>query len=336
MYRAGVTCSDCHEPHGGKLRQPGNAVCTQCHRATAYDTSAHHFHTTGSAGASCANCHMPTRTYMQIDPRHDHSIRVPRPDLARYGIPDACTSCHTNRSAAWASAELHRRGRDTVRGFQDFADAFLLDDQHAAGAAAALMRLADSAAEPAIVRASALARLAAYPTPNAAGEAGRHARDPSPLVRLAVLQRLEGVPVEQRAAVAGPLLTDSLRSVRVQAAWVLAPVANTLGGGMATAFAAAGREFVASQRYNADRAANRVLLGAFYANLGRLDSASAEFEAAIKLSPSTSRAYLGLAAVLEAQQRGADATRALERGLAANPGDEDLRAALGALAKKRN
>jgi len=96
------------------------------------------------------------------------------------------------------------------------------------------------------------------------------------------------------------------------------------------------REFVASQRYNADRASNRVLLGAFYANLGRLDSASAEFEAAIRLSPSTSRAYLGLATVLVAQQRGADALRALERGLAANPADADLRAALAALAKKQD
>ena len=336
MYHAGVTCSDCHEPHGAKLRQPGNAVCTQCHRATTYDTTAHHFHAKGSAGASCANCHMPTRTYMQVDPRHDHSIRVPRPDLARFGIPNACTNCHADRNATWASAELHRRGRDTVSGFQDFTDAFLLDDQHADAAPAALLRVADNAAEPPIVRASALARLAAYATPNVVTEAGRHAHDPSPLVRLAVLQRLEAVPAEQRAAVAEPLLRDSLRSVRVQAAWALAPVASTLGGDTATAFAAAAREFVASQRYNADRASNRVLLGAFYANLGRLDSASAEFEAAIRLSPSTSRAYLGLATVLVAQQRGADALRALERGLAANPADADLRAALAALAKKQD
>ena len=332
MYHAGVTCSDCHEPHRAKPRLAGNAVCTQCHRAAVYDTSAHHFHQRESAGASCVSCHMPTRTYMQIDPRHDHSIRVPRPDLARFGIPDACTSCHADRGAQWATEELRRRGRDSVRGFQDFADAFLLDDQRSPEAPTALAKLAANAAEPAIVRASAIVRLAAYP--NQSGLAARHAKDPNPLVRLAVLQLTEAIPPEQRAAIAGPGLSDSLRSVRIQAAWVLAPVAATLRDTTARAFSAAAREFVESQRYNADRAGNRVLLGAFYANRGQLDSASAEFEAAIRLSASSARAYLGIATVREAQGRSADAVQALERGLVANPTDPDLRAALAALRKK--
>ncbi|HMC56489.1 MAG TPA: multiheme c-type cytochrome, partial [Gemmatimonadaceae bacterium] len=38
MYAAGVTCSDCHDPHSGRTRRPGNQLCTQCHTATAYDT----------------------------------------------------------------------------------------------------------------------------------------------------------------------------------------------------------------------------------------------------------------------------------------------------------
>src|SRR5262245_48548448 len=33
MYHAGVTCSDCHEPHGQRLRAPGGQVCAQCHAA---------------------------------------------------------------------------------------------------------------------------------------------------------------------------------------------------------------------------------------------------------------------------------------------------------------
>ena len=31
MYHAGVTCSDCHDPHSLKLRVGGNALCTRCH-----------------------------------------------------------------------------------------------------------------------------------------------------------------------------------------------------------------------------------------------------------------------------------------------------------------
>ena len=38
------------------------------------------------------------------DPRHDHSIRIPRPDLsATLGVPNACNQCHTKQTAKWAA-----------------------------------------------------------------------------------------------------------------------------------------------------------------------------------------------------------------------------------------
>ena len=102
MYARGVTCSDCHEPHGGKLRAPGNAVCTQCHAAATYDVAAHHHHGEGSPPSACVACHMPTRTYMVVDPRHDHGMRVPRPDLSiADGTPNACNGCHADRDASF-------------------------------------------------------------------------------------------------------------------------------------------------------------------------------------------------------------------------------------------
>ena len=52
MYANGVTCSDCHNPHSGKLRAEGNAVCATCHLPSKYDTTAHHQHKSGSTGAS--------------------------------------------------------------------------------------------------------------------------------------------------------------------------------------------------------------------------------------------------------------------------------------------
>ena len=44
MYQQGVTCSDCHDPHSGKLREPGNGVCFQCHSAEKYGGQAHTGH----------------------------------------------------------------------------------------------------------------------------------------------------------------------------------------------------------------------------------------------------------------------------------------------------
>src|SRR5690606_33015815 len=94
MYAHQVRCSDCHDPHSAKLKFEGNQLCAQCHVPAKYDTPAHHHHPMGSSGAQCVECHMPSRTYMVIDDRRDHSLRVPRPDLSvLLGTPNACNDC---------------------------------------------------------------------------------------------------------------------------------------------------------------------------------------------------------------------------------------------------
>jgi tetratricopeptide (TPR) repeat protein len=97
MYHKGIKCTDCHDPHSARLKHKGNQVCTSCHQHPAgkYDGAIHHRHDDGKPGALCVNCHMPQTTYMQVDPRRDHSFRVPRPDLSvQFGTPNACTGCH--------------------------------------------------------------------------------------------------------------------------------------------------------------------------------------------------------------------------------------------------
>ena len=117
MYHNGVTCSNCHEPHSATLRAEGNKLCAQCHMAEKFDTADHTHHQTGSPGAQCIDCHMPTKTYMVVDRRRDHSFRVPRPDMTvSIGTPNACTQCHTDRSADWAAraiAAWYPQGRQT-------------------------------------------------------------------------------------------------------------------------------------------------------------------------------------------------------------------------------
>ncbi|RBP32254.1 putative CXXCH cytochrome family protein [Marinobacter pelagius] len=107
MFRAGVVCSDCHNPHTGKLKAQGNAVCTQCHNAADFDTSEHHHHPESSDGAQCVNCHMPESTFMKIDARREHSFMVPRPDISNAsGSPDVCLGCHTDKNRDWSIAEV--------------------------------------------------------------------------------------------------------------------------------------------------------------------------------------------------------------------------------------
>jgi predicted CXXCH cytochrome family protein len=111
-------CLNCHEPHGLALREQGNGLCAQCHLPAKFDVAEHHHHQQGSAGAQCVNCHMPSKTYMEVDDRRDHSFRVPRPDLTeKIGVPNTCNACHADRTPAWAAGTVagwYPHGRQTT------------------------------------------------------------------------------------------------------------------------------------------------------------------------------------------------------------------------------
>jgi predicted CXXCH cytochrome family protein len=328
MAAAGVTCSDCHDPHTATLRAAGNALCTRCHAAVQYDTPAHHHHTSASTGAACVECHMPARTYMQIDERRDHSLRVPRPDLTgSIGTPDACTACHRDRRAVWAGAAVRGwLGRD-ARGFQDFARAFDAADNHRTSAVTQLAGIAAAPVEPAIVRASAFDRLAELDAAPAETTAGL--RDPDPLVRWSALRLLEAVSPVERILVAVPLLSDPVRAVRIAAARALAPAASMLGDADRKLFDRAGGELEGTARFTADRPESRVAFGVFLTDLGRTQEAETEYRASIRLGSDFAPGYVNLAELLRAAGNETEAEHVLREGVAANPRSADLHYALG-------
>jgi predicted CXXCH cytochrome family protein len=331
MAQAGVTCADCHEPHGQKVRAPGNRMCVQCHAALKYDSPDHHFHKTQSAGAQCVSCHMAQTTYMVLDPRRDHSFRVPRPDRSeRIGVPNACNSCHRDRSARWADEQIRRRTGRQPAGFQTFAEAFFSTESNEPSAPEALRRIADDRSQPALVRASALERLAGMPGPAAFGAADGQLPDVHPAVRRAALAIVEALPPEQRISRVAPLLRDRIRSVRIQAAWLLAPVSGALAGTAdADAFSRAADEFVAARRGLADRPEDRTALGSFFAQLGRRDEAAAEYRAAMRLAPKYTPAYVNLSDLQREGGNEPQAERTLREGLGVVPADAMLHHALG-------
>ena len=330
MHGKGVTCGDCHEPHGGKLHAPGNAVCTQCHAAAKFDAPDHHFHEPGTAGASCASCHMQTETYMVVDPRHDHSFRIPRPDRsASLGVPNACNQCHEDRGPDWAAAEIRKRHPEPKPGFQGFAEAFAAADRGDSAATIALAQVAANQEESAIARASAIDRLAGLTGENALLAAEAALEDPSPLVRRAAIAVFEQLPPLQRQAVM-PLLGDLSRIVRMQAARTLAPLADdAFDATTLAAFRVAAAEYVAAERFNADRPENRTNLGGFLAERGEAVGAEAEYRAALRLDPRFVPAWANLADLMRMLGREADAESALREGLAVVPGAAALHHALG-------
>ena len=333
MYARGVTCSDCHNPHSGALRAQGNTLCASCHLPAKYDSPAHHHHQTASAGATCVGCHMPATTYMVLDPRRDHSLRIPRPDLSvALGTPNACTSCHTQRDARWAAARTAAwyGQKATPEPHERAAMAFSAADSETPNGQALLRGVTDDPTQSAIIRATALAELD-FPRSRAALAAlATGLRDSSALVRLGALQSVAQFPVASRPSLAEPLLSDPMRSIRIEAARVLAGVPESqLSPDGAVAFARAAAEYVESQRYNADRSEARVNLGTFLAERGDLAGAEAELRSAIRMEPSSIPAYVNLADVYRASGRDADGVRLLREGLASAPNSGVLHFALG-------
>jgi predicted CXXCH cytochrome family protein len=330
MHASGVTCSDCHEPHSGRLRAEGNTLCASCHASSKYDAPAHHHHKSGSPGAVCVSCHMPATTYMVVDPRRDHSLRVPRPDQSvQLGTPNACNGCHRERDARWAAAQVQKWHGRAPQGFQRFAEPFAAGAIGAPDTQAQLRAITADASHPAIARASALSRLGAS-SARALDTVAAVAREGNPLLRLAALQSLANAPSDVRFRVAAPLLSDPLRVIRIEAASVLAPVpAAQLNAEQRAAFDRAATEYIASQKYNADRAEARVNLGTFYANRADSVQAEGEMRAAIRLDPLFVPAYVNLADLYRALGRDPDGERILRDGLKATPKNAMLHHALG-------
>ena len=128
MYDHGITCFSCHDVHGtsnyAQLLKPANAMCLECHGPSspngphAPSIEAHTHHQAGSAGNECISCHMPKIATELADVNvRAHTFKFIPPSMTTAsGVPNACTTCHTAQTPAWASDALrHWSGRSPWR-----------------------------------------------------------------------------------------------------------------------------------------------------------------------------------------------------------------------------
>ncbi len=333
MAAAGVTCSDCHDPHSLRLRAEGNALCGGCHRPEVYDVPAHHHHAAGSEAARCATCHMPTTTFMGVDARREHAFRVPRPDRdAALGSPDVCTGCHTDRDPGWAAAAIEGwYGPERPHAFR-FPEALASARASRPDAATRLVEVIGDPEEPAIARATAVRELGDRLDAGALAALEGALIDPDPIVRMAAAEAAEGLPPELALARLRPLLSDPQRAVRLAAARALAGVPPELWDGRDHARRAAALDEVrAAARRNADRPESHLGLALLELRLGRLEEARREAETALAIDPGSIPAAVNLADVLRAQERDDQGETVLRDALARAPESAELHHALGLL-----
>ena len=288
MHHAGVRCVDCHEPHSGKRLIQGNMLCMRCHAggteppATVIDPLTHGRHAEGSAGNDCTSCHMPTTTYMQRHPRHDHGFTIPDPLLTQqFNVPNACNKCHTDKTTDWALEATQKwwgpkmdrktRTRATLIAKARLGDAeareglvsLLGSDEIPHWKASATLLLDRWIHEPAVQ--------------NAVSAQLQHAH---PIVRQSAIRTLE--PLLQNGSIRStiePLLDDPVRGVRVSAAWALRDSLNL--------DSAAGKDLQHMLHWNADQPSGQMQLAQFDFAQRNTTSAIQHMETAIRWDPNS-------------------------------------------------
>ena len=357
MYQKEVRCTNCHDPHTARIKfedphsprvkYTDNRLCGQCHVPATYDTAAHHYHPDATKpGTKCVECHMPETTYMVVDPRRDHSLRVPRPDLTVWlGIPNACNGCHNDpakgETPEWAEDWVQKwyGKREGPLHFAYAIDAGRKRTSEGEKQLAAVAKRKDASA---VVRASAISLLSGYQSGAAEAAAFQGLEDPEGLVRATAVRSLQYLPPRELHRRLTPMLHDPLRAVRTEAARVLTQVprrgfsrdeqeAFDFSRDDQEAFDAALGEYMEGLDAVADQAAAHLNKAVVYTNLNQLGKAEEEYQTALRLDPLFVPARVNLAMLCDQLGNKAEAEKQFRKVIELEPELAEAHYSLGLL-----
>lgn len=135
---------------------------------------------------------------------------------------------------------------------------------------------------------------------------------------------------------ATPLLSDPVRTVRVEAVRALATVpAETMNERQRSLFLAGAEEYRRSQMANAERAEAHLNLGWLATSQGDVEAAEQHYGIALERDPRFVPAYINLADLYRAQGRESEAEEQLRRALEIAPEAAESHHSLGLLLVRR-
>jgi tetratricopeptide (TPR) repeat protein len=264
---------------------------------------------------------MPTTRFAHMA-RSDHSMRPPTPATTlKYESPNACNLCHKDQDAQWADRlvrewrsrdyqkpVLYRAGLINAARKGDWTRlsemlAYVTspdrDEVFATGLIRLLRACPDARKWPAIVEAL---------------------RDPSPLVRAAAAEALDGYVTAETLPVLLDATKDEFRLVRVRAAASLAPVPpQRLEGDQRRALEHATAEFLATMTARPDDYSSHYNLGTFHAERGEYEQALTCYETAHKLEPRSIAPLVNASLVYNIVGRNDKAESSLRKALEIEP-----------------
>ena len=331
MYQKGVVCKDCHEPHSGKVFVHSNALCYRCHLAEKYGSRDHHFHDPEQEGSSCLECHMPERTYMVVDPRRDHSIRIPRPDLSdKLKSPNACNKCHPEKSNRWSADWCLEWYGDPDRNGTHYGEVFWAGRQAYPEALPELIVLANDTEAAPMVRATAVSLLQNYQDASVIRTLQSANANPDPLIRFAAVSALYVADENTTLELAIPRLSDSVRLIRTTAAFQLSRIPDQyLGKTGKRQRDKVIEEYRQTQMINADHPSAHMNLGILAMNQRDYPAAEKSYLKALEVEPALTTAYVNLADLYRMLGRDQEGEQLLRDAIAQSPDMAAVHYALG-------
>ncbi|AOW11457.1 hypothetical protein EM308_15940 [Flavobacterium gilvum] len=324
MYSKGVKCSNCHNPHSIKLKKIDNQTCLQCHIQKKYDTPKHTFHTIGSNGALCVNCHMPGKLYMGNDLRHDHSFRVPRPDLSvKYGTPNACSNCHKDKSEkTLADAVIKWYGPNRKYHFaDDLIPGSRLDNQSESH----LTQLINIQNTPNIIKATALFYLGSINSQTSLKTITSCLNHKDAQVRYRALRSLSIFAPSDWIQNVGPLLSDKVRAVRIAAADLFVGLPkDQIPSQYVTAFETANKELVSYLHYQTDFSVGNIMLADYYLKIQDYVNAESFYLKGLKKDDKMNYALLNLSSLYNAVGKNDASLHVLQKALKNDPKNDRI------------
>ena len=215
-------------------------------------------------------------------------------------------------------------------GYQKFATALNSQRRQLPEARSLISLLAADTEQPEIARATAISYLGQYRGADTVRELQQALQSQNPVIKLAALEALSSFDIREQVQLAFPLLDDETRSVRIQAARLLASVPpGNLPEEQKKILKKAMDEYIEVQLFNAERPESQVNLGSFYSDHGDIEQAESHYRKAIELQAQFVPAYVNLAQLLSEQKKEKEAISLLMAGLKKVPDDASLHHALG-------
>ncbi len=325
MYAQGVTCINCHDAHSMKIKLPGNQLCYTCHMPDVYDVFQHTRHEKNTEGSSCVGCHMPVTNYMVVDPRRDHSIRIPRPDLSlKMNTPNACNQCHTDKTTAWANKSFLEWYGDKLPKEKTYGELMHKIAQNTTGSGAAWSELMTVANYPAIIKATALDANNRFYSQQNINIITEQLKSNDPNIRLNALRAISPLPMNMVIPAVTPLLNDKVLAVRRQVLNVLGPSYQQMDEATRQKFDAEVSEAMTLERNLSDRPEGYLNQGLLLANTGKINEAEQIYQLGLKRFPKFVGLYMNLADVYRMKNSEPQVKEMLDKGLRIHPNNADL------------